>query len=79
MENVAPSAWNGHVKPTIKILRNNFRSMNRDCRKVERENASASGIAENINETDQLLDDIITGEEIRKKKRSKRSGGSDFY
>lgn len=76
IENIDHFAWIRHVEPTIETLGDKFRPMIRDGREVDRENASASGIAENVNETDQLLDDLIhemdTEEQMRKEKKKKQ-------
>lgn len=60
IQNLPPSTWTTHSKPSVKTLRDKFRYMMRARRTVDRSNAGASGIAEDITETDQVLDDLIT-------------------
>lgn len=59
IENMAPSVWDSHVKPTVKTLRDKFPAMTRERRVNDRENTAASDIVEDITETYQLLDDLI--------------------
>lgn len=72
IENIPPSTWLQHVKPTVKTLRDKFRAMTRDRRRVDHENAAASGIAEEISEVDQLLDDLISEKDREDEERTEK-------
>lgn len=59
LENLPKSTWETVSVPGVKTLRDKFRAMIRARRIADRSNASASGISEEITETDQVLDDLI--------------------
>lgn len=53
------STWIHHQQTTVKTLRDKLRSMMEVTKKVNNLNERSSGITENSNETDLLLDDLI--------------------
>lgn len=72
IENIPPSTWLQHVKPSVKTLRDKFRAMMRDRRRVDHENSAASGIAEDITEVNQLLDDLISEKDREDEERKEQ-------
>lgn len=59
LQNIPTETWICQSKPTVKPLRDKFRALLRRRRTADRTNAAASGIAEDLTEVDQLLDDLI--------------------
>ena len=77
IENMDAATWEKQTKPSVKTLRDKFRSLVRARRDANSANEDASGIAEDITEMDQILDDLIQEkdreEEDRKKTRDEES------
>lgn len=73
VENLPRELWQRVSQPSVKTLRDKFRALMRARRNVDAEYAAASGISEDITETDQFLDDMIkekdAEEEDKKVKR----------
>lgn len=73
IENLPSELWQRQHMPGVKTLRDKFRALMRARRTVDSENAGASGISEDITESDQFLDDMIkekdAEEEDKKVKR----------
>lgn len=64
--------WKSNAVPCINTLRDNFRSLMRDSGNKDASNAAASGISEDIYETQQVLDDLIREKESDDEEKSKR-------
>ena len=75
--NMCPSTWVTTAKPSVKTLRDKLRTLLKERRAINKVNAAASGIREEISETNELLDDIILekdeAEEVKRGKREEKS------
>lgn len=73
IENIPSDTWLRHEKPKVKTLSDKLRAMMKERKQTNEENTGASGIAEDVTDVDELLDDLLDEksefEESKKKEK----------
>lgn len=59
ISNLPTSLWTAVQNPSMKTIRDKFRSMQPERRETNRKNMNSSGIAEEVGAVKQLLDDFL--------------------
>lgn len=73
LSNLPAATWEHLRKPTVKTLRDKFRTLMADRKSSNAHNENASGIAEDVGPIDQLLDDFLleSNEAAEERRREK--------